>query len=194
MPANPLDGHRTIHPADTSQDGHARAENAPSHVAKARDAYSGGERKFISYVALNSAEEEADPDGLTYQERIDLEEKAIGLILENEPGLKRTPTNNPGFDLMEPGSDGEPVKWVEVKAMKGTLRDRPVGLSRTQFECARTHGKAFWLYVVENAGVPDQARVLQIPDPAGNAETFTFDHGWIAVAEVAKTTDLRDQS
>ena len=32
------------------------------------------------------------------------------------------------------------------------------------------------------------------PDPAGNAGTFTFDHGWIAVAEGAKTTDPRDHS
>ena len=194
MPVNLLDGHRAIHPAGAAQGRHARSENAPSQHGTGRGTYSGGGRKFISYIALSPDEEEADPDGLTRQERIGLEDGAIGLILESEPGLKRTPTNNPGFDLTELGSDGEPVKWVEVKAMKGTLKDRPVGLSRTQFECARTHGKAFWLYVVENAGAPEQARVLQIPDPAGNAGTFTFDHGWIAVAEDAKSTDPRDHS
>ena len=73
--------------------------------------------------------------------------------------------------------------------MNGTLKDRPVGLTRTQFECARTHGRAFWLYVVENAAAPEQARVLRIQDPVGNAGTYTFDHGWIAVARIDKTID-----
>ena len=65
--------------------------------------------------------------------------------------------------------------------MTGTLADRPVGLSRTQFDCAREHGEAYWLYVVESAGT-DEARLVPIQDPAGKARTFTFDHGWLDVA------------
>ena len=194
MPVNHLGGPNAIHPEAAAQSGQARSEHATSQRGTGRGTHSGGGRKFISYVDLSPDEEEADPDGLTYQERIDLEEMAIGLILKGEPGLKRTPTNNRGFDLTERGSDGKPVKWVEVKAMKGSLEDRPVGLSRTQFECAQTHGKAFWLYVVENAGTPKQARILRIPDPAGNAGTFTFDRGWTAIAEGAKTNDQRGHS
>ena len=190
IPVNHPSGQNEIHPGAAAQSGQVRSENAPSQRGTGRGTHSGGGRKFISYVALSPDEEKADPDGLTHQERIDLEDRAIGLILESEPRLKRTPTNNPGFDLTELGSDGEPVKWVEVKAMKGTLRDRPVGLSRTQFECARTYGKSFWLYVVENAGTPEEAHVLRIPDPAGNAGTYTFDHGWISVARVDNTTGL----
>ena len=194
MPVNHLGGPNAIHPGSAAQSRQARSENTPSQHGTGRGTHSEGGRKFKSYVALSPDEEEVDPDGLTHQERIDLEDKAIGLILEGEPGLKRTPTNNRGFDLTELGSDGKPVKWVEVKAMKGSLEDRPVGLSRTQFECAQTHGKAFWLYVVENAGSPKQARILRIPDPAGNAGTFTFDRGWTAIAESAKTTDPRGHS
>lgn len=194
VPVNRPGGNHANHPAGATQGEHARSENAPSQLGTGRGTHSGGGRKFKSYVALSPDKEEADPDGLTHQERIDLEDRAIELILESEPGLKRTPTNNPGFDLTELGSDGEPVKWVEVKAMRGTLEDRPVGLSRTQFECAQTHGRAFWLYVVENAGAPEQARILRIPDPAGNAGTFTFDRGWTAVAEGPKTTVPRDRS
>lgn len=194
VPVNRPGGNHANHPAGAAQGEHARSENAPSQHETGRGTYSGGRGKFISYVALSPDDDEADPDGLTHQERIDLEDKALGLILESEPGLKRTPTNNPGFDLTELGSDGEPVKWVEVKAMRGTLEDRPVGLSRTQFECAQTHGRAFWLYVVENAGAPEQARILRIPNPAENTETFTFDHGWIAVAEGPKTTGPRDHT
>ena len=70
--------------------------------------------------------------------------------------------------------------------MKGTLEDRPVGLSSTQFECAQEHGPAFWLYVVERAGSL-APRLVRIQDPAGKAESFMLDHGWKAVAQV---TDL----
>ena len=73
--------------------------------------------------------------------------------------------------------------------MKGALLDRPVGLTRTQFEWAQEHGISFWLYVVERAGDPEQVRVVRIQDPAGKARTFTFDHGWISIAEVSKVSD-----
>ena len=149
-----------------------------------RKAQSGGRRQFISYVAVRSDDEnESDPDHLSRQERMTLEEKSIKLILKEEPELERTPTNNPGFDLTQPGPDGLPVKWVEVKAMKATLHDRPVGLTRTQFGYAQKHGEAYWLYVVENAATPKHARIVRIKNPAGRARTFTFDHGWIAVSE-----------
>ena len=171
-------------PASGFGRGHGEPESRRAQPPARYGTHSEHGRKFISYVALRpEVEEESDPDGLTQQERIDLENQAIGLIQRLEPGLARTPTNNPGFDLTEPGPNAHPVRWVEVKAMKGTLRDRPVGLSRTQFESAQEHGPAFWLYVVERAGIPDQARIVRIQDPAGRAGTFTFDHGWVAVAE-----------
>ena len=189
-PFGPDSGVRTGAELDVALGRHTGTSNGGVSRGRTQGTHSGGSRKFISYVALSpEGEEESDPDGLTREERMDLENDAIALILEREPELERTPTNNPGFDLTEPGPDGQPVRWVEVKAMKGTLRDRPVGLSRTQFDCSREHGEAFWLYVVEKAGTPEQARVLRIKDPAGSAETFTFDHGWVALAEAAKTTD-----
>jgi hypothetical protein len=67
--------------------------------------------------------------------------------------------------------------------MTETLEVRPVGLSREQFEWAREHGDAYWLYAVERAGT-DQARIVRIQDPAGKARTFTFDRGWLDIAEV----------
>ncbi len=153
-----------------------------------------GELKFISYVAISHVDKKPDTEGLTFEQRMELEDKAITLILRCEPQLKRTGLNNPGFDLFEQGADGQAVKWIEVKAMKGTLRDRPVGLSRTQFKCAQDRGEAFWLYVVESAADPEQARIVRIQDPAGNAGTFTFDHGWVSVADVARVTDPNGHS
>ena len=141
-------------------------------------------REFVSYIAVSPAEDDdSETAGLSRQERMNLEDYAIELIIGLEPELRRTPMNNPGFDLMELGPDGEPIRWVEVKAMRGTLRDRPVGLSRTQFEWAQKHESQFWLYVVERAGTPEHAQVVRIQDPAGKARTFTFDHGWVVVAE-----------
>lgn len=145
---------------------------------------SAGGRPFISYVATHPDEDEPDPDGLDQPARMALENKAIGLILGREPQLRRTPSHNPGFDLFEAGADGQPVRWIEVKAMTGGLIDRPVGLSRTQFDCAREHGEAYWLYVVEHVDDAEHSRLVRMQDPAGKARTFTFDHGWLEVAEV----------
>lgn len=139
----------------------------------------GRSRPFISYIGTHPEDEdEHDPDGLSRDERMALEAVAIDLILKNEPSLERTKTNNPGFDLWAMSNGDVPIKWVEVKAMTGSLEDRSVCLSRTQFDCAWIHGEAYWLYVVEHAIDPDRARILRIKDPAGNAKNFTFDQGW----------------
>jgi hypothetical protein len=162
--------------ADGDGDGEKGRKQAPG---------GSGARPFVSYVAAHPDDDGPDPDGLDHQARMALEESAIALILKTEPHLQRTPTHNPGYDLYVGGPEDDPVRWIEVKAMKGELRDRPVGLSRTQFECAREHGEAYWLYVVERAGEEARARIVRIQDPAGKARTFTFDQGWIAVAEIA---------
>ncbi len=144
---------------------------------------SAGGRPFISYVATQPDNEEPDPDGLDQTARMALEAKAIDFILSRETGWQRTPTHNPGFDLFQPGANGQPVQWCEVKAMTASLNNRPVGLSRTQFDFARQHGQNYWLYAVENAGT-ENARIVRIQDPAGKARTFTFDRGWLSIAEV----------
>jgi len=125
------------------------------------------------------------PDGLTYDGRMALEEQAIEIIRAQEPALQRTNKGNPGFDLFEVDGNGNTIRWVEVKAMTGTLQNRPVGLSKEQFECAQLNGTSYWLYVVERADSDAEARIVPIRDPAGKARTFTFDKGWLAVAETS---------
>jgi hypothetical protein len=120
-----------------------------------------------------------------------LEARAIKLILDREPKWHRTPTHNPGYDVFEPGEEATPVRWCEVKAMTGRLRDRPIGLSHTQFDWAREYGDAYWLYVVERAGEAD-ARIVRIQDPAGKARTFTFDHGWLDIAKLDAEQEYRE--
>ncbi len=142
-----------------------------------------GTRPFISYVGAYPNDDEPDPDGLDQVTRMHIEYQAIELIIGLEPTLRRTPEGNPGFDLYEVNSSGQPARWVEVKSMTGSLEDRPVGLSRTQFELARERGAAYWLYVVEHATNPMKARVLRIQDPVAQARTFTFDRGWSQIAQ-----------
>lgn len=144
---------------------------------------SNGSRTFISYLAVDADGDEADPDGLDQGARMALEAQAVALILAREPKWLVTPAHNPGFDLYEAGEDGTPTRWCEVKAMAGSLENRPVGLSRTQFECAQKRAGAYWLYIVEHAGT-EQADIVRIQDPAGKAQTFAFDRGWRAVADV----------
>lgn len=142
----------------------------------------GSSRPFISYVGTHPDEEEPDPDGLDQATRMAVESQAIDKIIALEPSLQRTPDGNPGFDLYETDGAGKRIRWVEVKSMTGSLADRPVGLSRTQFDCARERGSSFWLYVVEHATDADLARILRIQDPVAHARTFTFDQGWAEIA------------
>ena len=179
-------------PGDTaSVDGDAEGSPIGSNVGgggNTEDEGSGGDEEggssgtqFVSYVGVVREGADGDPDGLEHARRMEVEAKAIELILSREPYWRRTPPNNPGFDLYRGDGIELATDWCEVKAMTGTLRDRPVGLSRTQFECARQRGGAYWLYVVERAGTGD-AEIVRIQDPVGKATTFTFDYGWRAVA------------
>lgn len=141
-----------------------------------------GGRPFISYVGAHPGDDSPDADGLDQAARMKIEGHAIDLIIGLEPTLCRTPEGNPGFDLYEADPTGKQVRWVEVKSMTGSLEDRPIGLSHTQFDYAREKGAAYWLYVVEHATDPTAARVLRIQNPVGLARTFTFDRGWREIA------------
>ena len=165
--------------------------NAATRSDRKRTTDGTNARPFISYVGTHPNERDADPDGLDQSARMALEASAIDLILDQEPRWQRTSAGNEGFDLFETGSDGQQARWCEVKAMTGGLRDRPVGLSHTQFDHARKRGEAYWLYVVEHVG-SDAARVVRIQDPAGMARTFTFDHGWLEVADVGDDSAERE--
>ncbi len=143
----------------------------------------GGGRPFISYVGMHPEDNDSDPDGLDQVTRMKIEALAIDQIIKIEPSLNRTPEGNPGYDLFEKDKEGNIIRWIEVKSMTGSLENRPVGLSRTQFDCAKDCGSAYWLYVVEYATVPEKTRILRIQNPVAQARTFTFDHGWIHIAK-----------
>ena len=140
----------------------------------------GGQQTFRSYIAVQK-DEQADPDGLGHAERLALEKKSREFILNREPEWKEAPQDNPGFDLYQEDSNGNQVRFCEVKAMSVTMDRRPATMTRAQFEKAQEEREAFWLYVVENAQT-DNPHLVKIHDPAGKGETFTFDKGWLEVA------------
>jgi hypothetical protein len=194
--SNAFESNAPLHPSSTTSSPESRIENdsqsgqnhgnrggTASSTSTRGESGGGAVRTFVSYVAVKAEEEGPDPDGLDHAARMVLESKAIDLILLEEPCWERTPTHNPGYDLYEPDRNGAGIRWCEVKAMTGTMRERPVGLSRAQFKHAQEHSESYWLYIVEHAGTSD-ARILRIQDPAGKARTFTFDHGWIAAADL----------
>lgn len=167
--------------------GHSTPGRKGAGQGKGMPARAGG-RPFVSYVGTHPDDAGPDPDGLDQAERMRIEGRAIDLIIGLEPTLRRTPAGNAGFDLFEADGDGKPIRWVEVKSMTGSLRDRPVGMSHIQFNYALARGDAYWLYVVEHASDSTSIRVLRIQNPAGQARTFTFDHGWSEIA----LSELRD--
>jgi len=146
-----------------------------------------GRGEFISYVGTHPEGEEDDPNSPAHKERMELENAAIAFILELEPMLERMPVGNKGYDLIEKKGPTELPRLIEVKAMRGTLKDRPATLSSAQIDEARSSGERFWLYVVERAGT-SSPRLLKIQNPYGRAGTFTFDHGWEAIAAVVDTS------
>ena len=95
-----------------------------SSKSASRSTGDAGQRSFISYVATHpdDGEEGKDPDGVEHAERLALEVRAIELIRNREPALKTMPTHNKGFDLIETDANDEPERWIEVKAMKGSLQ------------------------------------------------------------------------
>jgi hypothetical protein len=181
------DGGRSAGGPGDGKDGDPMNGSGDGGTKKRTPGGSGG-RPFISYVATVPDDNEPDPDGLDQPARMALEARAIELILSREHQWQSTSTHNPGFDLCELDANAAPIRWCEVKAMTGTLRDRPVGVSHIQFDCAREHGEAYWLYIVERVGTKD-ARIVRIQDPAGKARTFTFDHGWLDIDAVQTGQD-----
>jgi hypothetical protein len=99
------------------------------------------------------------------------------------------PASNPGFDLVARDASGDPTRWVEVKALMGSMRDRPVGLSSVQFRFALQHREHYWLCVVEHTDDPARGRIVKIQDPAGRAGTFTYDRGWVQIADIDELLD-----
>ena len=112
-------------------------------------------------------------DPINHEERMEIEEKAIELILACESDWLRTPINNPGYDLYQANEQNQKTHWCEVKSISDSLEARVVSLSSAQFECAQKHGEAYWLYIVEHADDKNKSCIIRIQDPAQKVGKLT---------------------
>lgn len=166
-------------PPVVPRNGTAVKEEKPKHHAK-------GAGRLISYVystRRNAAEAEVlHQDGTNEEsDALRIGRAAESAAMEFERKRNWSPVkmdhNNPGYDIESRGPSGEFI-YIEVKGSSGAWGEAGVALSPTQFEHAQKHGKAAWLYVVENIDAPDQQNVYAIQDPAGQVTEFRFDYGW----------------
>lgn len=158
----------------------APPSNVKGELSGKQSPFADSKREFVSYVSVGH--DVGASDGHVYEENMELEGKAIDIILLQEPTLKRAPLNNKGYDLYQADSGGLIIKWVEVKSISGLFKTRPAVMSKAQFETATKRGAAYWLYVVENAHDSAKTQVIKIQDPAGRAQSFAYDCGWALVA------------
>jgi hypothetical protein len=110
------------------------------------------------------------------ERRLAVERQAIRLILDDEDWLRAEP-DNPGFDLYRKDRGGRKALLCEVKALSGSLDERPVLLTPNEFRCASENRRKYWLYIVENVA-GDDPRIIRIQDPAGAAGRFAFGPEW----------------
>ncbi len=147
----------------------SRNENRPAAV-RLRSYVTGGESPVDEQVAREGA-------------GLEVGRRGVALVMEYEDrrnwDAREMAHNNPGYDLISKGPDGKEI-YIEVKALSGPWNDVGVGLSKEQFEFARSKGQAAWLYVVED--VFGTAKLYRIQDPARRVTHYHFDNGWRVVA------------
>jgi hypothetical protein len=149
--------------------------------------------QLISYVSPNPSAVEPGLAGDRSREqhlRDAAGEAGVDLVIKHlEPELRdygwrieKMPEKNKGYDILVRGTDGEPQRYIEVKATAGVWGLRGVGLTEPQFSLARQKRERYWLYVVEDLYQPE-AHLWWIRDPAGRVDYFHYDYGWQAVAQ-----------
>jgi hypothetical protein len=90
--------------------------------------------------------------------------------------------HNPGYDIESFAPDGELVRYIEVKSMKGSWDSNDASITPRQMAEANRQGERYWLYVVERAD-RDDFEIHCIEDPAAKIDQFLFDDGWMGVEE-----------
>lgn len=139
--------------------------------------------RFISYVEPDSEpSDEQKSGGEQQQRREQIDEAAIERVVAQERSEGRVPKVQPhthqGYDIDSCDSNGNTLRYIEVKGLGGEWGERGVTMSHTQFDSARQHKDRSWLYVVEFASNPLRQNLWRIQDPASKANKFGFDHGW----------------
>ena len=141
--------------------------------------------RFVTYVAQGETTgNPPEPEQSAGRRKIELAGMACVQVHETEAGrvVRIMPVNHPGYDLEAGDSNGIVFRDIEVKSLAGAWGSDGIGLTSTEFSKAQELGERYWLYVVEFADT-DEAKIHRIPNPAGKANRFYFDCGWIGIRE-----------
>lgn len=99
------------------------------------------------------------------------------LLLSKDNDFQKTPTNNKGFDIYEKDTNGQIIRYIEVKTLTGQWAQGGVGITKDQLEFAQKEKDKWWLFVVENIST-DNTKVYQFKNPILEANRFMFDSSW----------------
>ncbi|MDD2382894.1 MAG: DUF3883 domain-containing protein [Sulfurospirillaceae bacterium] len=99
------------------------------------------------------------------------------LLLSKDNDFQKTPTNNKGFDIYEKDTNGQIIRYIEVKTLTGQWAQGGVGITKDQLEFAQKEKDKWWLFVVENINT-DNTKVYQFKNPILEANRFMFDSSW----------------
>jgi hypothetical protein len=140
--------------------------------------------KLRTYVSTEGAEKEGSVDHP--DERDPVDRHGVNHVLEYERDRGRYPEEKPfhfpGYDIESKDSNGNIVRYIEVKATSGEWGSLGAALSKPQFTRAMELGDKYWLYVVECAG-QETYRIYRIQDPAVRVNQYIYDDGWKVLKE-----------
>ncbi len=98
--------------------------------------------------------------------------------------VKAATDNNKGYDITEVDSNGEIVRYIEVKTLTGKWGEGGVGITESQLEFAQVY-ENWWLFIVENINTVN-TKIHVLENPVLQANRFMFDHSWKQLAVEAK--------
>lgn len=97
-------------------------------------------------------------------------------IIANSHRFEKASVNNKGYDILELNSEGEVVRYIEVKTLTGVWGEGGVAVTKSQLEFAQVNDN-WWLFVVENINT-QKPNVFLFENPVQDANRFMFDNSW----------------
>jgi len=117
-------------------------------------------------------------------------ERSSNYRLSKSNIFEKAPTGNEGYDILEIDSNGEIVRYIEVKTLTGRWGDGGVGVTVPQMEFAQVYDN-WWLFVVENINT-DNTSVHTFENPVQQANRFMFDGSWKQLSEASINNQLKE--
>ncbi len=103
-------------------------------------------------------------------------EHASKYTLSTSNKFEKAQTNNKGYDILEIDSNGEIVRYIEVKTLTGRWGEGGVAVTESQMKFAQEH-ENWWLFIVEGINT-ESIKVYTLENPVSQANRYMFDSSW----------------